>query len=171
MGRVSASMRQEAPSDAAAIRAVLVDAFETPAEADLVERLREAGALVLSMVAVLDGEVVAHVAYSPVTIGDDDAPAIGLAPVAVLGAHQRRGLGGALIRASLDRLRELGHRVVVLLGSPDYYPRFGFVPAARHDVGCEYDAPPECFMLLELVAGAAAGLHGTARYHPAFAGL
>jgi putative acetyltransferase len=96
---------------------------------------------------------------------------MGLAPMAVLPARQRQGIGSALVRDGLGRCRELGYEAVVVLGHPGYYPRFGFVPASRFGIGCEYDVPAEVFMALELVPGALRGKPGTIRYHPAFAEL
>jgi putative acetyltransferase len=163
-------LREEQAGDHAAIAAVITAAFGQPGEAALVEALRAAGALTLSLVAVADGEVVGHVAFSPVTIDGRDA-AIGLAPMAVAPGWQRRGVGVRLIDEALDRLRADGHRAVVVLGHHDYYPRFGFVPASRFGLRCEYDAPDEAFMALELVPGALAGVSGLVRYRPEFAAV
>lgn len=94
---------------------------------------------------------------------------MGLAPMAVMPAAQRRGIGSALIRSGLERCAQLGYSAVVVLGHPEYYPRFGFVPASRFGIGCEYEVPDEVFMALELEPGALTGMSGTIRYHPAFA--
>jgi putative acetyltransferase len=88
--------------------------------------------------------------------------------MAVLPAQQGRGIGSALVRTGLERCRALGFRIVVVLGHPRYYPRFGFQPADAFGLSCEYDSPPEAFMALEIEAGALTGLKGTVRYHPAF---
>lgn len=170
-------IRREQASDVASIRGVIEVAFGTRAEADVVEALRAAGAVTLSLVAVEgegEGEAVAgHVLFSPVTIRSSEASiaAVGLGPMAVVPAHQGKGIGAALIREGLQRLRVAGHELVVVLGHSDYYPRFGFVPASRFGIRWEHDAPEEAFMLLELTPGAAAavGPRGVVSYHEAFA--
>jgi putative acetyltransferase len=77
---------------------------------------------------------------------------------------------GALVREGLERCRNTGCHAVVVLGHPEYYPRFGFVPASRYGIGCEYDVPDEVFMLVELEPGALEGVSGRVAYHPAFSG-
>jgi putative acetyltransferase len=165
-------LRHEQAPDHAAIAAVNRAAFEGPAEADLVDALRATGALTLSLVATADGELVGHIAFSPVTItgtaGAGTTSAIGLAPMAVLPSWQRRGVGTRLIAEGLERLRAAGHRAVVVLGHPAYYPRHGFSPASRFGLRWEHRAPDEAFMALELVPGALAGITGVVRYHPEF---
>lgn len=186
IGEAPLILREEQAGELAAIAAVITVAFGQPGEAALVEALRAAGALTLSLVAVADGEVVGHVAFSPVTIDGRDgaiglAPSrtgppapfglVGLAPMAVAPGWQRRGVGVRLIDEALARLRAGGHRAVVVLGHREYYPRFGFVPASKFGLRCEYDAPDEAFMALELVAGALAGTSGLVRYRPEFAAV
>ena len=166
-----AEVRPERPEDAAAIREVLVEAFGGAGEAGLVEALRTRGELVVGLVAEVDGRVVGYVAFSPVEV--DPAPpvrlmAVGLAPLAVARDHQRRGVGGQLTWAGLDACRRRGEQAAVVLGHPDYYPRFGFVRADRRGLRCEFESPPEAFMALELVDGALDGVHGLVRYSEAF---
>lgn len=96
---------------------------------------------------------------------------MGLAPMAVLPSHQRRGIGSALVRAGLQHCRQLGIGAVAVLGHPDYYPRFGFRPSTRFGISSEYDAPAEAFMVLELQEGYLAGRSGVIRFHPAFRGV
>jgi len=165
-------IRTEDGSDIGAIRAVHVSAFPTASEAELVERLRETGNLCVSLVAELDSKIVGHVAFSPVTLEPavSDVRAVGLAPVAVVPAHQRQGIGARLIEAGIAACREAEYTLVVVLGHPTYYPRFGFQPASRLGIGNEYGAD-EAFMAIELVPGMLAGYHGLARYGPEFAGL
>ena len=164
------NIRIESTEDISGIRSVVQSAFERPGEADLVDALRRAGALVLSVVATVDNRIVGHVAFSPVTIHAQDSVslALALAPVAVTPTFQRRGVGSALIRGSLDECLRMGHRVVIVLGEAAYYGRFGFTPASRFGIGCPFPAPPEAFMVLELSPGAASQCRGTVRYRPEF---
>lgn len=144
-------------------------AFDTPMEAGLVDRLRDAAQPVISMVAVDVEKVVGHVLFSPVVLSEHDYLRImGLAPMAVAPEYQRKGVGSALVRAGLERCKALGYGAVVVLGHPEYYPRFGFVPAARFGVRCVYDAPEEAFMLVELQPGYLDGAQGTIFYHATF---
>jgi putative acetyltransferase len=164
------NIRRETPADAAAVRRVNESAFETSTEADLVERLHAGARPLVSLVAEEDGAIVGHILFSPVTLsGAAETPIMGLAPMAVVPAHQQRGIGSALVRAGLLACKELGFDAVVVLGHAEYYPRFGFQPAARFGVSCEYDVPDDVFMALELTAGALGRTGGTIRYHGAFA--
>lgn len=165
-------IRDEEPSDVEAVHRVNVAAFPTDAEAKLVRALRDSDALVLSLVAEHDGEIVGHIAFSPVSITSDDATmvvaAIGLGPMAVAPPRQRSGIGAQLIEEGLRRLREAGHRLCVVLGHPEYYLRAGFVRASKHDIWWERDAPEPSFMIQPLVSGALDGVHGTVSYRPEF---
>lgn len=135
----------EQPADAEAIRVVVTDAFaraphRSGTEADLVEALRRANALTLSLVAREQGVLVGHVAFSPVTINGESTGWFGLGPVAVRPDRQRLGVGRALIQSGLDRLLARGAQGCVVLGDPAYYARFGF----RSDPNLRYgDVPPE----------------------------
>jgi putative acetyltransferase len=164
----SLGVRLERPPDHAAIHAVNVLAFGRPDEADLVTALRDAGALAISCVAELDGSIVGHVALSPIAVARGVLRGLGLGPMAVVPARQRTGVGTMLGRAALADARQAGWDAVVVLGHPEYYPRFGFEPASAFGLRCEYDAPDEAFMALELRPGALAGVRGLVRYHPAF---
>ncbi|WP_239014522.1 GNAT family N-acetyltransferase [Archangium violaceum] len=163
-------MRTEQPQDVEAVRHVNTLAFGRAAEAALVDALRAAGGVTLSLVAEVDGQLVGHILFSPVELdrnGDRDV-AVGLAPMAVLPDHQRHGIGSKLIRAGLDRLREAGHGAVVVLGHPDYYPRFGFARASRFGLRWEVECPDEAFMALELREGFLGTRPGIVRYRPEF---
>jgi putative acetyltransferase len=169
---MSLQIRAEKPADHGAVRAVNEAAFETVAEAGLVDALREQAQPLISLVAEQCGEIVGHILFSPVTIADyPQLKTMGLAPMAVLPGYQCGGVGSALVRAGLQACTQLGYGAVVVLGHPDYYPRFGFKPAAEFAIGCEYDVPPEAFMALELQPGYLRGASGTIQYHAAFAGL
>lgn len=165
-------VRPESPADASAIAALTTAAFlEAPhrsgTEAAIVDALRDAGALSVSLVAqdTADGHprLIGHVAASPVTIADGSPHWHGLGPISVLPGHQRRGIGSALMRAALDELRRQGAAGCVLLGDPAYYRRFGFLP--RSGLVLE-GVPPEYFMALTLDASSLA--QGAVRYHAAF---
>jgi putative acetyltransferase len=164
-----AAIRAEAEGDAAAIGAVHEAAFGQPQEARLVEALRTNGKARVSMVASAGTEIVGHVLFSPVAVaGLRENDCLGLAPLGVLPAHQRQGIGGALVRAGLDACRRAGHGAIVVLGDPAYYRRFGFVSARRFGLSSEYDAPEDAFAALELRAGALAGAKSLCRYADEF---
>lgn len=143
-------IRDETATDHNAITAVTVAAFNTLAISNHTEQLviaalRAAQALTLSLVADLDGQVVGHIAFSPITITDGASGWYGLGPLSVLPAHHRQGIGKALVQAGLSRLKELGAKGCCLVGHPQYYPQFGFVnvPGLVHE-----GIPPEvCFAL------------------------
>jgi len=160
----------ETPEDVESIRHVNEQAFGQEEEAKIIEKLREHGALTISLVAVQDGEVIGHIAFSPVVIesGLSSFVAIVLAPMAVLPPYQRKGIGSQLVRVGLEECRRLGHEIVLVLGHPDYYPRFGFVPAGPKGIDCEFAVPEEAWMLLELRQGALTGRQGTVRFRPEF---
>jgi putative acetyltransferase len=162
-------IRAEQPGDWVAVHRVNESAFETHLEVNLVDALRQQEPAVLSLVAVHDEAVVGHIMFSPVSLSEHPGLRImGLAPMAVAPPHQRSGIGSALVRAGLERCKELGFGAVVVLGHPEYYPRFGFLPASRFGIGCEYDVPDEVFMMLELQPGFLDGTSGVIRYHEAF---
>ena len=161
------TIRRETADDVPDIRAVVHAAFGRTAEVDLVERLRRANALTLSVVAITDGRIVGHVAFSPVSIGGSHG-ALALAPVSVAQDCQRRGIGSALIRWSLEQVHQLGHRVVLVVGNAVYYSRFGFSTASQFGIKCPFSVPDEAFMVLELSPGAASGCRGMVCYRPEF---
>jgi len=124
-------IRSETGSDVGAIAEVTVAAFKTLAVSNQTEHfiiaaLRAARALTVSLVAEVEGRVVGHIAFSPVTISDGSSDWYGLGPVSVLPEYQRRGIGGALIQEGISRLKDLGARGCCLVGHPEYYRRFGF---------------------------------------------
>lgn len=165
-------IRSERPDDIRGIRAVNQAAFDTSAEAALVDALRQQARPLVSLVAADTDAVVGHILFSPMTpLSPGGSQIMGLAPMAVLPARQRRGIGSALVRSGLDECRRLGFGDVVVLGHADYYPRFGFVPASIFGLASEYDVPDDVFLALELNPHALRGRAGTIRYHPAFASV
>lgn len=162
-------IRAETEADYAAVQEILESAFEDDGESRLVSRLRANAKPLISLVAEQDGQILGHILFSPVTL--DSAPSLtlmGLAPMAVRPDHQRQGIGTALVEAGLNRCRETQVGAVVVLGHPDYYPRFGFLKSSSFDIKSEYDVPAEAFMVLELQAGYLDGHSGTVRYHDEF---
>ena len=166
-------IRSETNYDIDAIDEVNRLAFGRVDEGLLVNELRRAGAVLCSLVAVVDGEIVGHVLFSPATLENEGAVTeiAALGPVAVRPEFQRQGAGGRLIRAGLDRCRELDYGVAVVLGHSSYYPRFGFRPSRPLGIRWEHNAPEEAFMVMELRPGALAGLRGVVRYRPEFDGV
>jgi putative acetyltransferase len=167
-------IRAEKAEDIVGVHRVNVATFGRENEADLVDRLR-GGSSTLSFVAVESEQVeseqiVGHVFFSPVAIAGRCANQLllGLAPVAVLPAYQRQGIGSLLIRHGLKACAQLGCKAVVVLGSPAYYPRFGFIPAKQKGLTCEYPVPDEAFMVLELEPNTLQGCVSTVKYHAEF---
>lgn len=161
-----ASVRAEQPVDAEAIRRVHIAAFPTPLEAQLVDDLRAAGRLIVSRVAIVDDQIVGHIAFSPVTLGGV-VVGLGLAPLAVIPQLHRRSIGSSLVRDGLQRCAATGTRMVVVLGSPVFYGRFGFKPAANWNLADEYQGG-EAFQAVELIPGAIPVGGGLVQYAPEF---
>ena len=165
-------IRAEKQNDRDTVHAVNTSVFETPSEANLVDTLREQAHTFVSLVAEDNGEVVGHIMFSPVSLsGHPNLKVMGLGPLAVAPEHQRKGIGSALVRAGLEQCRQLGFTAVVVLGHPEYYPRFGFSPSSRFDIDSQYDVPEEVFMAMELKPGALSGKTGRVKYHAAFSNV
>lgn len=161
-------VRHETTADHAAIRAVLLAAFETTLEADIVEALRVDGRLMASLVAEQDSRIVGHVALSPVELeGGDGSDMAGIAPLCVHPHDQGRGIGSALMRAVIERGRALSCGAFVLLGDETFYRRFGFTAGSDFGVSCVWTTGP-AFQVLELRPGAFEGVHGVVRYDESF---
>jgi putative acetyltransferase len=161
------TIRDETNADAGAITEVTVAAFKTleisgQTEQFIVQALRAAKALTVSLVAELDGRVIGHIAFSPVSISDGTPSWYGLGPVSVLPEHQRQGIGKALIHAGLSRLKALHAQGCCLVGPPAYYRQFGF----RNTPELVLEGvPPEVFFALPLGERTP---HGTVTFHDAF---
>lgn len=165
------TIRPEKPNDVPAVHAVNEEAFGQPAEADLVDALREECTDHVSLVATVDGQIVGHVFFTPVTIRQDakERTGMGLAPMAVLPGFQHQGIGSRLVRAGIAALKEACCPFIVVLGHPGYYPRFGFGPASKHGLACQWEGvPDDAFMVLILDEASMAGVSGVARYRDEF---
>lgn len=161
------TIRDERPDDAPAIAELTTAAFLTAAhsagtEAAIVDGLRAAAALTLSLVAEEDGVLVGHAAFSPVVLGGREGRWYGLGPLSVLPARQRSGIGSSLVGAGLDRLRGLGAAGAVLVGDPAFYGRLGF--HAAEGLVCE--GVPDRFVLARAFGDEPA--RGAIGFHPAF---
>lgn len=161
--------RTETVDDREAVRRVNEQAFEQPAEANLVEALREAAPHVSFVAEDDEGHVVGHVFFTPVTFESGEAvAAMALGPMAVAPEWQRRGVGSRLVREGLEECRRAGAAAVVVLGHADYYPRFGFARASAWGLRCKWPVGDEHFMALELVPGALDEVSGLVEYRPEF---
>jgi putative acetyltransferase len=160
---VESIIRPETPANHESIRQVNRLAFGQEAETQLVDALRDGGFVRLSLVAELDGQVVGHILFSDIHIvsDGDSIDALALAPMAVVPEHQCKGIGSDLIQTGLEQCRQAGHRIVIVLGHPNYYPRFGFSPELAAPLQSQYAG--EAFMALELVPGALQGVTGEVR--------
>ena len=162
-------IRAERETDRDPVYDVNVSAFARPSEAKLVDALREQAEPVVSLVAEDSGQAVGHIIFSPVSLsGYPDLKVMALGPVAEATEKQRKGIGSELVPAGLDQCRELGVAAVVVLGHPEYYPRFGFSPSSRFGMDSEYEVPEEVFMAMELQPDALSGKSGRIKYHAAF---
>jgi putative acetyltransferase len=168
---MSQSIRPETAADHAAIREVNRLAFGGEGEARLVDSLRDGGHARMSLVAEVDGRVVGHILFSTLTIttAQGEIEALSLAPLAVIPSHQRKGIGSSLVREGLRACREAGHRIVIVLGHPEFYPRFGFSAKLAEPLPSSYSGP--AFMAVELVPDALKGIEGEVRYPPPFQDL
>lgn len=166
--RVRIRIESDSSDERAAIRAVIEAAFEGAEEADLVERLRTDGHVLASCVAEVDSAVQGHCMLSRMWIRTASGliSAVALAPVAVHPNLQRQGIGTQMIRHGLALVQDLGETVVLVLGHPDYYPRFGFSTQRAESLDSPF--PREAFMALELTEGALEGVRGSVVYPPAF---
>jgi putative acetyltransferase len=150
------------------VHSINIAAFGRTDEADLVDSLRAEGVVLLSLVAESEKRIVGHILFSRMSIetATGSIPAAALAPVAVLPECQSQGIGGRLINRGLEFLRARGERIVIVLGHPDYYPRFGF--SCENASSLESPFPPDAFMAMELSRGALDGIRGKVKYPAAF---
>ncbi len=167
------AIRKEQDSDKESIWKVNAEAFETEAEANLVNALRDSGTPFISLLAEADEEIVGHILFTPVELTGDNSglTLMGLAPMAVRPGFQRKGIGSQLVRAGVENCSIQGYDAIVVLGHPEYYPKFGFVPSVKYGIKSEYDVPDEVFMVLELKENVLKGKSGIIRFHAAFGDL
>lgn len=161
-------IRRESSEDVRAVQRVNLAAFGRADEANLVDALRERGAVIASLVAVESDQVVGHILFSPASVANSSLRIAGLGPMSVLPERQRAGVGSSLVRTGLEVCRREGLEALVVVGHPNYYPRFGFAPASRFGLTCEYDVPDEFFMAMELKQSALQDVGGLVRYQPEF---
>jgi putative acetyltransferase len=165
-----ATIRVEEARDVSQVRTVNELAFGAPTEADVVDKLREVCGDYLSLVAE-DDEIVGQIVFTPAVVEGPERRVVGmgLAPLAVVPERQRQGIGSALTRRGLEIVRERGYPFVIVLGHPEYYPRFGFERASAHGLTCQWEeVPDEAFMVLVLDAGVMEGVSGAASYRDEF---
>jgi putative acetyltransferase len=169
---MNVTIRPVAPADLAAIHEVNRLAFSQEAEANLVDGLRAGGFVRLSLVAEVDEEIVGHILFSAVKIRTETGvvEALSLAPMAVLPTHQRQGIGTKLVEEGLRLSSEAGHMIVLVLGHPAFYPRFGFSASLAVPLASPFGGG-ESWMALELVPRALAGVVGRVEYPGPFSTL
>ena len=165
------TIRPEQPGDISSVRAINETAFGQPAEANIVDSLRSACPNAISLVAVEDEKILGHIFFSPVSVssGSRVSQGMGLAPMAVLPQRQRQGIGSMLVQAGIDAMRQRNCPFIIVLGHPEYYPRFGFVPASRHGIVCQWEGVPDgAFMVLIFDEAIMSGVSGVVRYRDEF---
>ncbi|QWG34471.1 GNAT family N-acetyltransferase [Bacillus mycoides] len=169
-------IRQEQQNDYSKTEEVVKEAFlneefSDKTEHELVSHIRKCDAFIpeLSIVAA-DGGIVGHIMLSKITIEQDgtSVESLALAPVSVAPGHQKKGIGGKLIVAALEKAKELGFGSVVVLGHPEYYPKFGFKKASDWNIKAPFEVPDEVFMVMELRENALQGVEGVVQYSSAF---
>lgn len=160
-------IRQEEPRDYEAVRIINDKAFNQPVEGNIIETLRKSDAMILSLVAEHGNKVVGHIFFSEVSL--DDHPeitgAMGLAPMAVLPEYQGMGIGKELVGKGIEMLKNRAAPLIIVLGHPEYYPRFGFEPASGYGLKCQWQGiPDEAFMVLILDREKMKNVSGVIRY-------
>lgn len=169
---MAVSIRFEEDKDWTEVFAINEAAFGNTAEAVLVDKLRKKASPIISMVAEDGGSIVGHIMFSPAALsGHSDVKLMGLAPMAIIPKHQNKGIGSDLVTEGLKQCRAMGYDAVIVLGHPEYYPRFGFKSAKIFDIISEYDVPDGTFMIVEFETDVLKGKPGTVKYHEVFGEL
>jgi len=168
-------IRSERKEDFDAIHEVNRLAFGQEDEAFLVQRIWNSSQFIpeLSLVASKEGQIVGHILFSLIDIEGQhgNRSVLSLAPMAVHPDFQNQGIGSKLVREGLKKCQQLGYEIVIVIGHPNYYPRFGFAPARQKGLEASFPVPDEAFMVLELVPNSLTGLKGTVKYPPEFDGM
>jgi len=169
---INVTVRPEIIEDQQSIWSVNQAAFEGDDEANLVDALRDGGFVEVALVAEVDGKVVGHILFSRVTIDTKSGAidALSLAPMAVIPRHQRKGSGTMLVESGLAACREQGHRIVVVLGYPEFYSRFGFSSELAKQIESPFGGG-EAWMAMELTGNSLMGIDGQIEYSPPFLAL
>lgn len=165
-------IRREQSGDEAPIAHVNDAAFGGSVEARIVDAARRAGHAAISLVAVDGSRITGHILFTPIVLDPPAAPLrmLGLGPMAVLPEFQRHGIGSRLAEAGLRECAQAGCQAVVVIGHPEFYPRFGFRPAGAYGLRNEFGVDGDAFMVLELVPGALSDQRGLVRYVPELGG-
>ncbi len=168
--KMDIEIRKEESRDIDSIFELNSLAFESNSEARLVNNLRDKGLLILSLVAIVDGKLMGHIAFSPMRIPSfDQLKLVGLAPMAVHPSLQRKGIGTKLVKEGLRELERSNVDAVFLLGHKEYYPRFGFVPSfSSFGIKSKYDVPDDVFMAMELKSNTLSRVNGLIEYSKEF---
>ena len=162
-------IREEVSSDLDAVRRINEIAFEQGPEAAIVDKLRKSCKNYCSFVVVNQDTVIGHILFTPVTIDGFDVTGMGLAPMAVLPSYQNQGIGSLLVRHGLQHLQRSSCPFVIVLGHPEYYPRFGFEPASHYKLKSQWEGvPDEAFMVVVFDRDVLPGKGGIARYRAEF---
>ena len=162
-------IQEERDDDLPGIRELNKRAFGQEQEANIVDALRSNGGSLLSLVAIASDVMVGHIMYSPLSVGEIAGAALG--PMAVLPEYQRLGIGSQLVEAGNQTLKDNGCPFVIVVGHPNYYPRFGVTPASAHGITCEWEVPDNVFMLLVLDKMKMRGVSGLAKYRHEFSSV
>ena len=162
-------IKEERPGDVAAIRDLNQRAFEQDQEANLVDALRSNGGGLLSLVALVNRQIVGHILYTPVSIGNLRGAALG--PMAVLPELQRQGIGSQLVEGGNRQIKQGGCPFIIVVGHPEFYRRFGFTPAGARGITCEWNLPDDAFMVLVLDEAEMKGVSGLAKYRDEFSSV
>lgn len=164
-------IRKENLRDYSSIKELNDLAFGQTQESELIDKLRKNGEELLSLVAVDDEKRVGHILFTLVIIDTNNGSVqgMGLAPMAVLPKYQNNGIGSLLVKKGIDRLKDKNCPFIIVLGHPEYYPRFGFEKASLHNIKCQWnDVPEEAFMILILDKKKMSGVSGIGRYRDEF---
>lgn len=164
-------IRKEEEKDYKQVYEVNKLAFQQENESILIEKIRKGENFIpdLSLVAVINNRIVGHILFSKIKIvGDSIFESIALAPMAVIPAFQKQGVGSELIKKGMAKAKELGFDSIIVLGHKDYYPKFGFERASKWNIKCPFEVPEEAFMAIELTKKALKGKAGTVKYPDEF---